>query len=202
MDVSRMHRAVVTLREAVMFTVTMGRSLSVLSLVAAAAIASNAGAQVIISTDASGIARGTVTALSRRAITIADDSVRSYLARYEPGVLDDASGDANIVTMVLDNDGAYIRSSSRHAKVVEGVPGRLIAINGDSARAVTVATSIEPSAVPTVGSVTLLRRSDGEPAGGSLAGVSTDEIGGIATKRYGAGEMGKGLLIVTFVYLK
>lgn len=221
-----------------MFTVTMGRSVSALS-VAAAVLASSASAQVIVRTDGVGIGGGSIT-MSRRAVTIPDDSVRSYLTRYEPGVLDDASGDANIVTMVLDNDGTYIRSSSRHAKIIEAVPGRvvtingdsirtidgapsrLIAVNGDSARAVEITTanrvftlntdgprvvtmSTNGDPVATVGSVVAvntLRRADGESSPGMMSGVPVDEIGGIATKRYGAGELGKGPVIVTFIYLK
>jgi hypothetical protein len=36
----------------------------------------------------------------------------------------------------------------------------------------------------------------------ALAGLSPDEVGGIATRHYLAGEMGKGQVIVTLIYLK
>jgi len=236
MDVCRCTRAVVTLREVVMFTVTMGRSLAVLS-VAAAVFASSGRAQVIVSGAGDGTGHATVNRLTRREVTIPDDSVRSYLARFEPGVLDDPSGDANMVTMVLDNDGTYIRSSSRHAKIMQAVPGRvmmitgdsvrsieaggnrLIAINGDSARAVTlgvgsgvlsvngdgprvVTLTTSGDAGAALGSVIALRRADGDGLPGMIGGVSADEIGGIATKHYPAGELGKGPIFVTFIYLK
>ena len=141
----------------------------------------------------------------RRAVTISDDSVRSYLTRFEPGVLDDESGDANIVTMVLDNDGAYVRSSSRHAKVMQAVPGRMMLVNGDTLKAMTIATSGDAPSVATQGSViavNTLRRAEGDSGPAMLGGASADEISGLATKRYSAGEMGKGQIIVTFIYLK
>ena len=238
MDVCRMSRAVVTLREVVMFTVTMGRSFAVLS-VAAAVFANRGSAQIIVSGGGDGAGRATVSRLTRRTVSIPDDSVRSYLARFEPGVLDDPSGDANVVTMVLDNDGTYIRSSARHAKIMQTVPGRVMMINGDSARTIeaggnriitingdsaraiavggggvlsvngdgprVVTFSTSGDAGPTLGSViavNALRRTDGEGAPGMIGGVSTDDIGGIATKQYSAGELGKGPIFVTFIYLK
>jgi hypothetical protein len=207
-----------------MFTVTMNRSLSILSVAAAVAVAStSASAQVIISTDGSGNIRGSVGSVVRQAITVSDDSIRSYLTRFEPGVLDDESGDANIVTMVLDKDGTYIRSTTRHAKMIQAVPGRVISVNGDSvsaiatgggARVITIngdstrAMEVRMSDVPVITSsgsaiaVNTLRRADGGDARGMLGGYSADEIAGIATKHYAAGEMGKGTVLVTLIYLK
>ena len=52
------------------------------------------------------------------------------------------------------------------------------------------------------GSVIALRRADGDGLPGMIGGVSADEIGGIATKHYPAGELGKGPIFVTFIYLK
>jgi hypothetical protein len=221
MEVSRMHRAAVTLREAVMFTVTMGRTLTALSLVAAVTSASSrAGAQIIVRTgDALG---GGLSVVSHRIIQVSDDSVRSYLTRFEPSVLDDASGDANIVTMVLDSDGTYIRSTARHAKMIQAVPGQVIAVNGDSVRAFTVgsgrvlsingdstreirlSTFGDARSIATGGTVVALNGMETRVAGsaGMLADVAPDEVGAISTKRYAAGEMGKGPVIVTFVYLK
>jgi hypothetical protein len=223
-----------------MFTVTMGRSFSVLSAVAALAVASNAGAQVIVTGD--GGVRTAVGTMIRRSVAISDDSVRSYLSRYEPGVLDDESGDANVVTMVLDSDGAYVRSSTRHAKVVQAMPAQVMVINGDSARTLGAAearivalnretglrtidvgggrvfsvagdslrtiTITSNGDMPTTGSVVAVntvRRLDGASSvlGGEMfGGFSPDEIGAVSTKRYAAGEMGKGQLIVTIVHLK
>jgi hypothetical protein len=219
-----MHRTAVTLREAVMFTVTMGRSLSVLSVAAAIAVASNsASAQVIVSSDGGGMVRTNVRTLVSHSMTVSDDSVRSYLTRFEPGVLDDESGDANVVTIVLDNDGTYIRSTARRAKVMQAVPGRVVAINGDEVRAIdagstrvftingdsirALATSgaIAAPVIAAGGSVVALNtlhRTEGSAAPAMLAGVSSDEIAGIATKHYAPGEMGKGPVFVTFVYLK
>ena len=206
-----------------MFTVTMGRTLSALTALASVVVMSTgAAAQVIVRTDGSGVAGGSVNAIVHRAVQVSDDSVRSYLTRFEPGVLDDDSGDATIVTMVLDNDGTYIRSSSRHAKVMEAVPGRIISINGDSARAmvagsgrifsisgdsaraVTISTTGDEPTIATAGSVIAVNalRAGAVGGAGMLAGVSPDEIGGMATKRYSAGQMGKGPVIVTFIYLK
>ena len=220
-----MYRAVVTLREAVMFTVTMGRTLLVCSVGAALAVApSRTSAQVIISSSGSGgVVRSGVGTAVHRVVTLPDDSVRSYLTRFEPAVLEDQSGDANIVTMVLDSDGAYIRSTTRHAKVLQAMPGRVIAINGDSLRTIDAgevrvftingdsvrAMTVSPGAngaVATAGgavvAVNTLHRTEAGDAPMMLAGVSPDEIGGIATKHYAAGEMGKGPVFVTFVYLK
>ena len=96
-----------------MLTVTMGRSVSVLSIAAAVAVGSaTASAQVIITSNGSSVVGNAVGTMVRRAITVSDDSVRSYLTRFEPAVLEDESGDANIVTMVLDNDGTYVRSTT------------------------------------------------------------------------------------------
>jgi hypothetical protein len=171
---------------------------------------------------------------------ISDDSVRSYLTRFEPGVLEDESGDANIVTMVLDSDGSYVRSSSRHAKVVQAVPGQIVSIGGDSARVATLAGRLLTINGDSIGTLESLRsriitlNSDSVKAvvvsssndapiaavGGALgsvvsvragavagaplalAGLSPDEVGGIATRHYLAGEMGKGQVIVTLIYLK
>ena len=223
MDVSRLYRAAVTLREAVMLTVTMGRSLSVLSAAAAIAVASSsASAQVIITSSGSGAVGNAVGTMVRRAITISDDSVRSYLTRFEPAVLDDESGDATVVTMVLDNDGTYVRSSTRHAKVMQAMPGRVISINGDSIRtigtgetrvisingdslrAVTAVPGANVSVAAVGGSVIAmnsLHRTEGDSPS-MLAGLAPDEVGGMATKHYAAGEMGKGPIFVTFIYLK
>jgi len=206
-----------------MFTVTMGRSVSVLSIAAAVAVGSaTASAQVIITSNGSSVVGNAVGTMVRRAITVSDDSVRSYLTRFEPAVLEDESGDANIVTMVLDNDGTYVRSSTRHAKIMQAMPGRVIAINGDSLRTIgagearvftingdslrtVTAGSGANVSVATLGggviAVNTMHRTEGDsPA--MLAGLAPDEIGGIATKHYGAGEMGKGPVFVTFVYLK
>jgi hypothetical protein len=224
MEVSRIHRAAVTHREAVMFTVTMGRSLSALSIAAAVAVATtSASAQVVITSDGGGIIRSSVGTVVRHAITTPDDSVRSYLTRFEPNVLDDDSGEANIVTLVLDSDGAYVRSSARHAKIIQATsarvfsvgsdtlrgvePGeaRVIAINGDSARTITFSNSGEGVGVAVAGGLVAVNalRSAGTASGpGMLAGVAADEIGGIAPKQYAAGEMGKGPVVVTVIYLK
>jgi len=202
----------------------MRRTLSVLSVVAAAAASSSrAAAQVIIRTDGAGIVGANVNTIAHRVLQVPDDSIRSYLTRFEPGVLDDDSGDATIVTMVLDNDGTYVRSSSRHAKIVQAVPGqivtvngdsvraigagpgRIISINGDSARAVTIASNFDGPAIATLGSVVsvnTLRRGGAAGSPAMLAGVAPDEVGGIATKHYAAGEMGRGPIMVTFIYLK
>jgi len=158
----------------------------------------------------------------RRAITVSDDSVRSYLTRYEPAVLDDESGDANVVTMFLDADGTYIRSTTRHAKVMQAIPGRVIsiggdsvrtlatgetrviAINGDSVRALTGLRSANLSVATLGGGVVAINgihRTDGDSPP-MLGGYAPDEIGGIATKHYAPGEMGKGMVFVTFIYLK
>ena len=207
-----------------MFTVTMSRSFSILSVAAAVAVSSaHASAQVIISSDGSREIRTNVSSLVSREVTISDDSVRSYLTRFEPGVLDDESGDANMVTMVLDNDGAYIRSNARHAKVIQAVPGRVISVNGDSVqaietgagrviainrdsvRALTTIGAGEVRVIATGGSVIAvngLHRVDGSGSPGLIAGLSPDEVGGIATKHYPAGAMGKGPVFVTFIYLK
>jgi hypothetical protein len=204
-----------------MFTVTMGRTLSALSVIATVALAPNtAAAQIIVRTDGSGVVGANVNTIVRRSVQVSDDSVRSYLTRFEPSVLDDDSGDATVVTMVLDNDGTFIRSSSRHAKIIEAVPGRIvtvngdsvgaiegrvISINGDSAKAITITGSGDGGAITTVGSViavNTLRRADAAASPLGLGGVSPGEIGGVATKRYAAGEMGKGPVIVTFIYLK
>ena len=207
-----------------MFTVTMGRSFVALSLIALVAASSSAAAQtpVIIRTDGASMG-GNVNAVVHRAIQVSDDSIRSYLTRFEPSALDDDSGDATIVTMVLDNDGTYVRSSSRHAKVLQAVTGGVYALNGDSLRAieagaggvirinrdslrsVIVSSNTDGPAIAVggaVGSIVSLRRGDATAAPVGMAGVSPDEIGGIATKRYAAGEMGKGQLIVTLIYLK
>lgn len=205
-----------------MFTVTMGRSVSVLSLAAAVAVGSTtASAQVIITSNGSGVVGNPVGTMVRRAINVSDDSVRSYLTRFEPAALDDDSGDATVVTMVLDNDGTYVRSSTRRAKIMQAMPGRVIAVNGDSVRTINAgetrvisingdslrAVTTVPGAnvsVATVGGAVMinsLHRTDGSSPS-MLAGFAPDEIGGIATKHYAAGEMGKGALFVTFVYLK
>ena len=206
-----------------MFTVTLGRSVSVLSIAAAVAVGSaTASAQVIITSNGSSVAGSGVGTMVRRAITVSDDSVRSYLKRFEPGVLEDESSDANVVTMVLDNDGTYVRSSTRHAKIMQAMPGRVIAINGDSLRTIGAgetrvftingdslrAVTAVPSAnvaVATLGGAVVaingMHRTDGDSPS-MLAGFAPDEIGGIATKHYAAGEMGKGPVFVTFIYLK
>jgi hypothetical protein len=204
-----------------MFTVTMGRTLSALSLVAA--VASTSAAQIVVRTEGAGIAGGGVNVLTHRLVQISDDSVRSYLSRFEPGVLDDASGDANIVTMVLDSDGAYVRSTARHAKMIQATPGQVVTVNGDSVRAIAVGSngviSIngdsaramrvsgfgETRVIGVGGSVVAVNGMDRANVGGAfgmLADVSPSEIGAISTKRYAAGEMGTGPVIVTFVYLK
>jgi hypothetical protein len=206
-----------------MITVTMGRTLSMLSAVVAVAFTSTgAAAQVIVRTDGAGVVGTSFNSVVRRA-SIPDDSVRSYLTRFEPGVLDDESGDATIVTMVLDNDGTYLRSTSHRAKMIEAVPGRVITINGDSvrtvvggagrtivingdgARAIAIPANGDSPAIATVGpaiAINALRAADGAGSPGMLAGVTLDEIGGLATKHYAAGEMGKGPILVTFIYLK
>jgi hypothetical protein len=205
-----------------MFTVTMGRSLVVLSVAAVAVASTAAEAQVIVTSGESRIIGNAVGATVRRAISISDDSVRSYLSRFEPAVLDDDTGDATIVTMVLDNDGTYIRSSTRHAKVMQAVPGRVISINGDSLRTIDAgearvftingdslravrAISGAPVSVVGVGgsviAVNSLNRLGGDGPS-MLAGLAPDEVGGIASRHYAAGEMGKGPVFVTFVYLK
>jgi hypothetical protein len=224
-----------------MLTVTMGRSVSVLSIAAAVAVGSaTASAQVIITSNGSSVVGNAVGTMVRRAITVSDDSVRSYLTRFEPAVLEDESGDANIVTMVLDNDGTYVRSTTRHAKVMQAMPGRVIAvngdgvrtigtgearvftingdslrasgagetrvftINGDSVRALTAGSGANVS-VATLGgavvAVNTMHRTEGDSPS-MLAGLAPDEVGGIATKHYAAGEMGKGPVFVTFIYLK
>ena len=212
-----------------MFTVTMGRTLCALSLTGAVAVASStAAAQVIVRTDGAGIVGARVNAIAHRAVSVSDDSVRSYLTRFEPGVLDDDSGDASIVTIVLDNDGTYVRSSSRHAKIIQALPGRIISINGDTARAleagaarvfsingdslkaITIGSNVDGPAIATIGSLVAgsvvavngLHRASGAAMPGMLADVSADEIGGIATKHYAPGEMGRGPVLVTFIYLK
>ena len=221
MEVSRMHRAAVTLREAVMFTVTMGRTLSALSLVAAVA-SSTAGAQIIVRTEGGVPVGGGLNVVTHRMVQISDDSVRSYLTRFEPSVLDDANGDANIVTMVLDSDGAYVRSSARHAKLIQAVPGQVIAVNGDSVRSFTVgsggvvsingdstreirlSTLGDARSIATGGRVVALNGTGARVAGSfaMLGDVAPDEISAISTKHYAAGEMGRGPVIVTFVHLK
>ncbi len=221
MDVSRMHRAAVTLREAVMFTITMGRTLSALSLVAAVA-SGTAGAQIIVRTEGGVPVGGGLNVVTHRMVQISDDSVRSYLTRFEPSVLDDASGDANIVTMVLDSDGAYVRSTARHAKMIQAVPGQVIAVNGDSVRSfaigsggvvsingdstreIRVATFGDGRSIAGGGAVVAVNGMETRVGGsvGMLAGVTPDEVGAISTKRYAPGEMGRGPVIVTFIHLK
>jgi len=180
-------------------------SLLAIATVGAATHAANAQRAIIVQSDGSGIA-GVRTAIQRM-MPISDDTVKSLIERYEPDVLNDES-DANVVTIVLDNTGNYVRSTSRHAKVMQLEAGHMVALNGDSVRVLAIPRTGEDSAVAGVvgGAVTIsaFRRADGsgEPNVATAAGFSRDEVEAIATKRYAAGTVAKSQLIVTVVRLK
>jgi hypothetical protein len=187
-----------TSRRTLLFILTIGT-------VSAATHAANAQRAIILRNDSSGIA-GARMAI-QHLMPISDDTVKSLIERYEPDVLNDES-DANVVTIVLDNAGNYVRSSARHAKVMQLDAGHMVALNGDSVRVLSIPRAggdVEVRAIVS-GAVTIssFRRADGsgEPHVATTAGFSTDEVEAIATKRYAAGTVAKSQLIVTVVRLK
>jgi hypothetical protein len=193
-----------------MFMNTSRRTLlSILTIatMGAATHAANAQRAIILQSDGSGLT-GART-LIQRVMPISDDTVKSLIERYEPDVLNDES-DANVVTIVLDNAGNYVRSSARHAKVMQLDAGHVVAINGDSGsvRMLAIPRPGDDTSAPAVvgGAVTVstFRRADGsgEPNIATAAGFSRDEVETIATKRYAAGTVAKSQLIVTVVRLK
>ena len=182
-------------------------SILTIAMAGAATHAANAQRAIILQSDGSGIT-GARTVI-QRVMPISDDTVKSLIERYEPDVLNDES-DANLVTIVLDNAGNYVRSSARHAKVMQFDAGQMVALNGDSGsvRMLAIPRPGDDIAATTVvgGEVRIsaFRRGDGsgEPTVATAAGFSRDEVEMIATKRYAAGAVGKSQLIVTIVRLK
>src|SRR4051794_33578858 len=138
MSVSRLQAARVTNSFEVAMLTNMSRrtllSLFAIAAVGAATHAAHAQGAVIIRPDGSGMMESRV--ILQRMMPMSDDTVKSLLERYEPGVLNDEA-DANVVnvvTIVLDNAGNYVRSSARHAKVLQLDAGQVVALNGDSVR--------------------------------------------------------------------
>ena len=182
-------------------------SLLAIATASAATHAANAQGAIILRTDGAGIT-GART-LIQRVMPISDDTVKSLIERYEPDVLSDES-DANVVTIVLDNTGSYVRSSARHAKVMQLEAGHVVALNGDSGSVRVLAIprpGDDVAATAVVGgavTVSALRRADGsaEPNIATTVGFSPDEVETIATKRFAAGTVAKSQLIVTVVRLK
>jgi hypothetical protein len=83
----------------------------------------------------------------------------------------------------------------------------VFSVNGDSLRTITITPNGDTPAIGSAVSVNTVRRIDASSAPTILSaemfgGFSSDEIGAISTRRYAAGEMGKGQIIVTFVHLK
>jgi len=181
-------------------------ALFALTAVGAATHAANAQGAIIIRTDSSGIV-GNMRAMIQRVMPISDDTVRSLIERYEPGVLTN-DADANVVTIVLDNAGNYVRSSARNAKVIQPEQGQVIALNGDSVRVLTIPRTGDGTGVSVISPeairISTIKRVDslGEPHVVMGAGFSSDEIETISSKRYAAGTFAKSQLIVTVVRLK
>jgi len=170
----------------------------------AATHAANAQEVVIVRPDQPGVF-GSVRAMVQRAIPISDDTVRSLIERYEPGALTN-DADANVVTIVLDNAGNYVRSSARNAKVVQPEAGQVIAIHGDSVRVFArPADGVTPTVISPDGvAISTFKRVDGlgESRVVMGTGYGSDEVESISSKRYAAGTLAKSQLIVSIVRLK
>ena len=192
-----------------MQTLTMRRSFVVLSaaaLLAAPSAFVRAQGAVIVRSGAGGVITATPSLAIHKMLPISDEAVKALIEAYEPGVLTN-DAEANVVTIVLDADNNYVRSTARAAKVLQAEPGQVIALRGDSASQFLVRRGIDGHVSSIDGapiSITTFRRAEGlgEPNGIMGTGFQPDEVDALSTKRYTAGALTKNQLIVTVVRLK
>jgi hypothetical protein len=133
----------------------------------------------------------------QHALPISDDALRALVAKYQPDLAADTA-EVTSLTIVVDNDNAYVNSAVRPLRVLKpddssGGNGVLVRRIDPGMAGVIVGRG---SAVMVVG---------GRGAGGGIMsslGILPGDIDTIYIKRYEAGVIAKGQLMVTMIKLK
>ncbi|HXT14995.1 MAG TPA: hypothetical protein VN706_05160 [Gemmatimonadaceae bacterium] len=156
---------------------------------------------VIVARPAAGAMVG--AARINRELPVGDDVIGAIIGKYEPQLLTDES-EANHLTIVLDNLGNYVKSTVRPVTMLRAAEGDSGTVAVAAANAVMV-RRIASDEVQPAGAVvaSFARSSDSAAVAGFMGtGVQMSDVDGIAMKRYDAGALTKGALIVTVVKLK
>ena len=145
-------------------------------------------------------------------LALADSAVRRLIETHLPDAFSD-DADAHHVLLVLDANGEYVSGNVKKAKVVTpaivSTNGESVALPGDSlgvARVMVRRLDGTVSDAAPGGAVTLMRRNtDGESnSEHNVMGsnYSMSEISSIGVRRYDAGQLARGMVMVSIIRLK
>jgi hypothetical protein len=178
----------------------VGRSLRVLACAGALVFTRSLVAQEprVVITNGSGFAFGMTT------IPISDDALKTMIQAHLPEELQQS--DARHIVIVVDANGQYVSSKAGKATVVthEGNSGSFVIGDSTGANAGAVVIRRNGSAA-NEGTVTAFQsKIESSDLGGGILGTgyTMADVAAIGMRRFNAGELGTGLLVVSVVKLK
>jgi hypothetical protein len=173
---------------------------------AVVSFASSARAQVVtFSNSGSG---GVMTHAG--AVTLPDDVLRGMLTLHENAVLQ-PNAENNYVVLVIDANDQYVSSRSSKMKIVSADAGEGMHTftSGDSGAVKVLVRSLTDgvaAASANPGTVMISRSSDGGDGGHANGvmgtGVNMGDVAGLGMKRYDAGTIAPGQIMVSIIKLK
>jgi hypothetical protein len=152
---------------------------------------------------------GDKIALSAMTVPISDDAIRSMIQLHLPEELQQS--DPRHIVLVVDANNEYLSSRAGKATVITGEGTGSTFVIGDSTGASAGAVVIRRGAMTgssdtaAAGTVTVLRTKieGGDMASGVFgSGYSMAEVSSIGIRRFAAGQLGTGVLVVSVVKLK